>query len=61
MGNIKCDQCRRTILYPEKYLFIEESKGKNQTLCMNCCRDKGLVKSSSEKGDAEVLFDLSNE
>ena len=61
LGNIKCDQCHRVILYPERYLFLEEGKGKTQTLCMTCCQAKGLVKAGSEKEDAEVLFDLSNE
>jgi hypothetical protein len=61
LGNIKCDQCHRTILYPERYLFLEETKGVYQTLCMNCCQEKGLVKPGSAKEDAEFIFDLSNE
>jgi hypothetical protein len=61
LGNIKCDECHRTILYPERYLSIEISKGKNQTLCMDCCLEKGLVKPESSKEGAEMLFDLSNE
>ncbi len=61
LGNIKCDKCHRTILYPERYLSLEEAKGKSQTLCMDCCQEKGMVKAGSEKEDAELLFDLSNE
>jgi hypothetical protein len=61
LGNINCDKCHRQILYPERYLFMGETQGKPQTLCMDCCREEGLVKTGSEKGDAEVLFDLVNE
>jgi hypothetical protein len=59
LGNIKCDSCHRTILYPERYLYVEEEKGKSEVLCMTCCQGKGLVKSGSEKEDAESLFNLS--
>jgi len=48
------------IIYPERYLFIGETKGQTQTLCMDCCQEKGLVMAGSEKEDAEKLFDLSN-
>ncbi len=61
LGNIKCDECHRTILYPERYLSIEIDSAKNQTWCMNCCLDKGLAKPESDKAGAEILFDLSME
>jgi hypothetical protein len=61
LGNIKCDECHRLILYPERYLSLGEGKGKSQTLCMDCCKEKGLVKQGSEKDGAETLFDLSND
>lgn len=61
LGNIKCDECHRTILYPERYLSIEIDRENSQTLCMNCCIEKGLVKPESDKEGAEMLFDLSNE
>ncbi len=61
LGNIKCDGCHRSILYPERYLSLEEEKGKSQTLCMDCCQAKGLVKPGSEKEDADILFDLSTD
>jgi hypothetical protein len=61
LGNIKCDECHRTILYPERYLSLEEVKGKGRTLCMECCQTKGLVKPGSEKEDADTLFDLSTD
>jgi hypothetical protein len=49
------------ILYPERYLSLEISKGQNQTLCMNCCIAKGLAKPESDKEGAEIIFDLSND
>ena len=61
LGNIKCDGCHRNIPYPERYLYLEEKRNKNQTLCMDRCQAKGLVKAGSEKEDAEVLFDLSTD
>jgi hypothetical protein len=61
LGNIKCDQCHRTIPYPERYLYQEEVKGKGRMLCINCCQQEGLVKAGSAKEDAEILFDLSKD
>ena len=61
LGNIKCDGCHRTILYPERYLSLEESRGQNQTLCMECCQEKGLVKSEHEGKEEETLFNLSSD
>ena len=58
LGNIKCDKCHRQILYPERYLYLEEPQGKNQSLCMDCCKEEGLVKPGSEKENSEMLFDL---
>ena len=60
LGNIKCDQCGRAILYPERYLSVEE-EGKNKTMCMNCCQKKNLVKPENDKEGAEMLFDLSDQ
>jgi hypothetical protein len=40
---------------------MEEAPGKSQTLCMDCCKEDGLVKTGSEKGNIEVLFDLVSE
>lgn len=61
LGNIKCDKCHRIISYPERYLSLEESKGKHQILCMECCQEKGMVKTESTKEGAEILFDLSSD
>jgi len=61
LGNICCDECHRAILYPERYLSTEVEKGRSQTLCMDCCLAKGLVKPESDKEGSEMIFDLSNE
>jgi hypothetical protein len=61
LGNIKCDECHRTIPYPNRYLSIDVDKENSQKLCMDCCIEKGMVKPESDKAGAEMLFDLSNE
>ena len=61
LGNIKCDNCNRSIPYPERYLSLEETKGKNTTLCMDCCQEKGMVKLESDKAGADMIFNLSND
>ena len=61
LGNIKCDHCHRTILYLERYLSLEVTKGKNNIVCIACCQQKGLVKEESTPEAADILFDLSND
>jgi hypothetical protein len=60
LGNIKCNECGRAILYPERYLSMEQ-EGKNILLCMDCCTKKNLVKPENDKEGAELLFDLSDQ
>jgi hypothetical protein len=59
LGNMKCNECGRAILYPERYLYIED-EDKSQALCMNCCKEKNLVKPENDKEGAELLFDLND-
>jgi hypothetical protein len=61
LGNIKCDVCHRTILYPERYLSMEEAGSRSLNVCMVCCQEKGLVKTESENDNAESLFNLSTD
>ena len=61
LGNVDCSECHRTIPYPERYLIMEENKGQNFSLCMNCCQKRGLVRPGSAKDDADKLFDLSTD
>jgi sulfur relay (sulfurtransferase) complex TusBCD TusD component (DsrE family) len=58
LGNVVCDQCQRLIKYPEKYLYFEEN-GKTVVLCMECCRNRGLLKREESSKKSETLFDLS--
>jgi len=60
LGNIKCDECHRTIPYPDRYLYLEE-EGKSQRLCTDCCKKRKLIKPGSDKPGAEILFDLSSD
>ncbi|MDP2917716.1 MAG: hypothetical protein Q8O16_07310 [Dehalococcoidia bacterium] len=55
LGNIKCDECKRTILYPERYLAIQEDSI-NRTLCKDCCLSKGLAKEESSKDGRDTTF-----
>ena len=48
-GETNCDQCHRTIPYPERYLIIEEAEGAESHLCIDCCREKGYAHSKMEK------------
>jgi hypothetical protein len=49
LGDVKCDECHRTIPYPERYLVIDEAGGILH-LCINCCVGKGYARYSEEKG-----------
>jgi len=53
LGDIKCDQCRRNVPYPERYLVVEE-KGKKRRLCVGCSIKNGLARQM--KGDRGVTF-----
>ena len=59
LGNVQCDDCHRLILYPERYLSLDEDKNKQRYLCLHCAQKLGFVKRGTEKGDPELLFDLS--
>lgn len=53
LGDMKCDQCKRNIPYPQRYLLIEE-KGKKKRWCVDCTVKKGLAKQL--KGDRGFTF-----
>jgi len=50
LGEIKCDECHRTIPYPERYLLIEETEDSKLRLCTDCCQKKGYVHYKTDKG-----------
>ena len=56
LGNIQCDDCHRTISYPERYLIIEEAEGATLRLCTDCCLKKGYVGYKQEKGEQVATF-----
>jgi len=55
LGNVQCDDCHRTIPYPERYL-IEETEDVTLHLCVDCCQNRGYVHYESEKGKSELTF-----
>ena len=58
LGTVKCDECARKIVYPERYLVIDDENGKAAKYCVQCSETKGFLK---DKPDAEALFNLSDE
>jgi len=49
LGDVRCDVCHRTIIYPERYLVIDEAEGVLH-LCRSCSLDKGYAHYTEEKG-----------
>jgi hypothetical protein len=49
LGDVQCDECKRLIPYPERYLIIDEA-GSIRHLCINCCMEKGYAHYTEEKG-----------
>lgn len=62
MGDIKCDQCQRTIPYPDRYLTIEEKdgveddEGEARHYCVECCLQKNYAHYKQEKGETVLTF-----
>ena len=60
LGELNCDKCHRAILHGERYLAVEEVKGKESDkgetarYCMSCAEDKGYVTTRQEK-DEKIL------
>ncbi len=61
IGKVECDGCHHQIKYGERYLVMEGEAGdEKQRLCIDCCRDRGYVSYSTEKGKQIASF-LPNE
>jgi sulfur relay (sulfurtransferase) complex TusBCD TusD component (DsrE family) len=58
LGTVKCDECGRGIVYPERYLVLEVKDGKTLKLCVTCSESRGYLK---DKPESEALFNLSDE
>ena len=56
LGEVRCDECQRTIPYPECYLIAEETKGAILRLCVDCCLKKGYASYKQEKGEQVTTF-----
>lgn len=61
-GEVKCDECQRSILYPERYLVvdekdgIEDEEGETRRYCVDCCLKKGYAQYKTEKGEQILTF-----
>lgn len=62
LGEVSCDDCHHVILYPERYLAIDEEdgveveKGKTSRYCVDCCLKKGYAHYKVEKGETILTF-----
>jgi len=56
LGDVQCSGCKRPILYPERYLLIEEEEGKVSCLCTDCCLNKGYARYTEDKGERVLTF-----
>ena len=62
LGRVNCDICNRVILYPERYLCIDEEngveveKGKMVRYCVACAFNKGYAHYKEEKGEKILSF-----
>ena len=61
LGDIQCDECRRIMLYSERYLAIDEEEGveaeQGQTVhyCVECALQKGYAYYKDEEKDERIL------
>ncbi len=62
LGEIQCDECHRTIPYPERYLAInekngvEDEEGETSHYCVECCLMKEYAHYKTEKGERVLTF-----
>lgn len=62
LGEVKCDECQRSIPYPERYLVvderdgIEDEEGEAKRYCVDCCLKKGYAQYKTEKGEQILTF-----
>ncbi len=55
LGEVRCDDCHRTIPHSERYLIIEETEEVILRLCIDCCLKKGYASYKEEKKGERVL------
>jgi hypothetical protein len=62
LGEVACDICQRTILYPERYLVIDEQdgveaeEGESVRYCTECALKKGYAHYKEMKGEMVLTF-----
>ncbi len=62
LGDLKCDNCKKPIPYPDRYLVINEKDGKEdeegeaKRYCVDCCLKKGYAQYKDEKGEKILTF-----
>jgi len=62
LGEVQCDECKRFIPHPERYLAIDEKdsvedeEGETARYCVDCCLNKGYAHYKIEKGEQVLTF-----
>jgi hypothetical protein len=62
LGEVYCDECKRNIAYPERYLAVEEKDGEEdlggelRRYCVECALTKGYAHYKVEKGEQVLTF-----
>ena len=56
VGEIKCDNCKRIIEAGQRYLVVDEEKGKKFHFCVECSIAKGYGGYVKEKGEEVLTF-----
>jgi hypothetical protein len=62
LGEIKCDECKNVIPYPDRYLAInekdgvEDDEGETRRYCVECCIKKDYAHYKEEKGERVLTF-----
>ncbi len=62
LGKVKCDSCKNTIPYSERYLLVDEEdgveveSGKKGCYCVDCSLEKGYARYREEKNERVLTF-----
>ena len=62
LGEIKCNECKNVIPYPDRYLAVDEKDGVEdeegdvKRYCVECCLKKGYARYKEEKGERVLTF-----
>ena len=62
LGELSCDECKKPIPYPDRYLAtnetdgVEDDDGPTKRYCIECCLKKGYAQYKDEKGEQVLTF-----